>query len=306
MGSHLIDRLLERGDSVIGLDNLYTGNLKNIAHLENNPNFKFLSHDITQPVDLKVDEIYNLACPASPVHYQAEPIKTLQTSVYGAVNMLNLAYTQNAKIFQASTSEVYGDPMIHPQKESYWGNVNSIGPRSCYDEGKRSAETLFFDYYRKYDLDIRVARIFNTYGPRMSPDDGRVVSNVIIQALMEKDISIYGDGTQTRSFCFVDDLIDGFSRFMDLPSPDTYQPGVPGPLNLGNPNEFTIIELAEMIIRLTGSKSKIVFLDLPVDDPKQRQPDITLAREVLNAWYPQVQLEEGLLQTIKYFKKVLI
>ena len=306
MGSHLIDRLLERGDSVIGLDNLYTGNLKNIAHLENNPNFKFLSHDITQPVDLKVDEIYNLACPASPVHYQAEPIKTLQTSVYGAVNMLNLAHSQNAKIFQASTSEIYGDPMIHPQKESYWGNVNSIGPRSCYDEGKRSAETLFFDYYRKHDLDIRVARIFNTYGPRMSPDDGRVVSNVIIQALMEKDISIYGDGTQTRSFCFVDDLIDGFIRFMDLPSPDTYQPGVPGPLNLGNPNEFTIIELAEMIIRLTGSKSKIVFLDLPVDDPKQRQPDITLAREVLNAWYPQVQLEEGLLQTIKYFKKVLI
>jgi len=240
------------------------------------------------------------------VHYQAEPIKTLQTSVYGAVNMLSLAKSQNAKIFQASTSEIYGDPVVHPQKESYWGNVNSIGPRSCYDEGKRSAETLFFDYYRNYNLDVRVARIFNTYGPRMSADDGRVVSNVIVQALMGEDISIYGDGTQTRSFCFVDDLIDGFIRFMDLRSPDSGQLGFPGPMNLGNPNEFTILELAEMIIHLTGSKSKLVFLDLPVDDPKQRQPDIALARDLLNGWSPQVELEEGLLQTIKYFKKMLL
>jgi UDP-glucuronate decarboxylase len=297
---------LDRGDSVIGLDNLYTGNLKNIAHLQKNRKFKFLQHDVIEPVNMEVDEIYNLACPASPVHYQAEPIKTLQTSVYGAVNMLSLAKSQNAKIFQASTSEIYGDPVVHPQKESYWGNVNSIGPRSCYDEGKRSAETLFFDYYRNYNLDVRVARIFNTYGPRMSADDGRVVSNVIVQALMGEDISIYGDGTQTRSFCFVDDLIDGFIRFMDLRSPDSGQLGFPGPMNLGNPNEFTILELAEMIIHLTGSKSKLVFLDLPVDDPKQRQPDITLARDLLNGWSPQVELEEGLLQTIKYFKKMLL
>ena len=288
------------------MDNLYTGNLKNIAHLQKNRKFKFLQHDVIEPVNMEVDEIYNLACPASPVHYQAEPIKTLQTSVYGAVNMLSLAKSQNAKIFQASTSEIYGDPVVHPQKESYWGNVNSIGPRSCYDEGKRSAETLFFDYYRNYNLDVRVARIFNTYGPRMSADDGRVVSNVIVQALMGEDISIYGDGTQTRSFCFVDDLIDGFIRFMDLRSPDSGQLGFPGPMNLGNPNEFTILELAEMIIHLTGSKSKLVFLDLPVDDPKQRQPDITLARDLLNGWSPQVELEEGLLQTIKYFKKMLL
>ncbi len=275
-------------------------------HLQKNRKFKFLQHDVIEPVNMEVDEIYNLACPASPVHYQAEPIKTLQTSVYGAVNMLSLAKSQNAKIFQASTSEIYGDPVVHPQKESYWGNVNSIGPRSCYDEGKRSAETLFFDYYRNYNLDVRVARIFNTYGPRMSADDGRVVSNVIVQALMGEDISIYGDGTQTRSFCFVDDLIDGFIRFMDLPSPDSGQLGFPGPMNLGNPNEFTILELAEMIIHLTGSKSKLVFLDLPVDDPKQRQPDIALARDLLNGWSPQVELEEGLLQTIKYFKKMLL
>lgn len=300
LGSHLIDRLLARGDEVICLDNMFTGSKENIFHHHDNPRFEFIRHDVTYPISLEVDEIYNLACPASPIHYQHDPVQTTKTSVHGAINMLDLANRLGAKIFQASTSEVYGDPVVHPQKESYWGNVNPIGARSCYDEGKRCAETLFFDYYRQYALDIRVARIFNTYGPRMHPNDGRVVSNFIVQALRGENITLYGDGSQTRSFCFVDDLIEGFLRFMDLESPDESK--FVGPLNLGNPHEFTIRQLADNIIRLTGSKSEIVYRELPEDDPMQRQPDISAAKEYLQNWSPVIELEEGLKRTINYFE----
>jgi UDP-glucuronate decarboxylase len=269
------------------------------------PRFEFIRHDVTFPLYIEVDQIYNLACPASPIHYQYDPVQTTKTSVHGAINMLGLAKRLKARIFQASTSEVYGDPSVHPQTEDYWGNVNPIGIRSCYDEGKRCAETLFFDYYRQYGLDIRVARIFNTYGPRMHPNDGRVVSNFIVQALRGEDITIYGEGQQTRSFCFVDDLIEGFIRFMDLPRGENGAPGFPGPINLGNPGEFTIRQLAEMVIELTGAKSKLVFRPLPSDDPMQRQPDISRAREYLNNWEPKVQLREGLGKTIEYFDRLL-
>jgi UDP-glucuronate decarboxylase len=299
LGSHLIDRLLARGDEVICLDNMFTGSKENISHHHDNPRFEFIRHDVTYPISLEVDEIYNLACPASPIHYQHDPVQTTKTSVHGAINMLDLANRLGAKIFQASTSEVYGDPVVHPQTESYWGNVNPIGARSCYDEGKRCAETLFFDYHRQYALDIRVARIFNTYGPRMHPNDGRVVSNFIVQALRGEDITLYGDGLQTRSFCFVDDLIEGFLRFMDLESTGDLR--FVGPLNLGNPHEFTIKQLAENIIRLTGSKSKIVYRELPEDDPMQRQPDISAAKKYLQSWNPAIELEEGLKRTISYF-----
>lgn len=302
LGSHLIDRLLARGDEVICADNLFTGTKRNIEHLLDNKHFEFIRHDVTFPLYLEVDQIYNLACPASPAHYQHDPVQTTKTSVHGAINMLGLAKRLKARIFQASTSEVYGDPSTHPQTEAYWGNVNPIGIRSCYDEGKRCAETLFFDYYRQYGLDIRVARIFNTYGPRMHPNDGRVVSNFIVQALEDKDITIYGDGKQTRSFCYVDDLIEGFIRFMDLPKADNGEPGFPGPINLGNPFEFTIKELAEKIIALTNSKSKLIFRPLPSDDPVKRKPDITRAEAHLDNWRPQVQLEDGLKLTIKYFE----
>lgn len=305
LGSHLIDRLLERGDEVICADNLFTGTKRNIEHLLDHKHFEFIRHDVTFPLYLEVDQIYNLACPASPIHYQHDPVQTTKTSVHGAINMLGLAKRLKARIFQASTSEVYGDPTVHPQQEEYWGNVNPIGMRSCYDEGKRCAETLFFDYYRQYGLDIRVARIFNTYGPRMHPNDGRVVSNFIVQALQGKDITIYGDGSQTRSFCYVDDLIEGFIRFMDLPRADNGGPGFPGPINLGNPGEFTIKQLAEKIIELTGSESKLIYQPLPSDDPTQRQPDISRAREHLNNWQPQVQLNEGLTKTIFYFDQLL-
>ena len=304
LGSHLIDRLLERGDDVICVDNLFTGSKRNIEHLLNNPRFEFLRHDVTFPLYLEVDQIYNLACPASPVHYQHDPVQTTKTNVHGAINMLGLAKRVGARIFQASTSEVYGDPTIHPQIESYWGNVNPIGIRSCYDEGKRCAETLFFDYHRQYKLDIRLARIFNTYGPRMHPNDGRVVSNFIVQALKGQDITIYGDGGQTRSFCFVDDLIDGFIRFMDFCGVET--PGLcfPGPINLGNPGEFTIKQLAEKVLELVGSSSRLIYQPLPSDDPLQRQPDISLAKMHLG-WEPKVQLEEGLQRTIEYFDDLL-
>jgi len=305
LGSHLIDRLLARGDEVICADNLFTGTKRNIEHLLDHKHFEFIRHDVTFPLYLEVDQIYNLACPASPVHYQHDPVQTTKTSVHGAINMLGLAKRLKARIFQASTSEVYGDPSVHPQIEAYWGNVNPIGMRSCYDEGKRCAETLFFDYYRQYGTDIRVARIFNTYGPRMHPNDGRVVSNFIVQALQGKDISIYGDGSQTRSFCYVDDLIEGFIRFMDLPKADNGGPGFPGPINLGNPGEFTIKQLAEMVIELTGSASKLIYQPLPSDDPTQRQPDISRAKEHLNNWQPQVQLNEGLQKTISYFDHLL-
>lgn len=302
LGSNLIDRLIDRGDEVICVDNLFTGDKRNIEHLWGHPRFEFIRHDVTFPIYVEVDQIYNLACPASPVHYQHDPVQTTKTNVYGAINMLGLAKRLNASILQASTSEVYGDPAIHPQTESYWGNVNPIGIRSCYDEGKRCAETLFFDYHRKHNLNIRVARIFNTYGPRMHPNDGRVVSNFIMQALRGENITIFGDGSQTRSFCYVDDLIDGFIRFMDLPAGTDGSPGFPGPINLGNPVEFTISQLAEMVVRLTGSTSKMIYKPLPSDDPMQRKPDITLAKEYLNDWTPSVALEEGLRQTIRYFE----
>jgi UDP-glucuronate decarboxylase len=295
LGSHLIDRLLEAGHEVLCADNLFTGTKRNIDHLHNHSRFEFLRHDITFPLFVEVDEIYNLACPASPIHYQHDPVQTTKTSVHGAINMLGLAKRLKCRIFQASTSEVYGDPSVHPQDESYWGNVNPIGSRSCYDEGKRCAETLFFDYHRQHGLEVKVARIFNTYGPRMHPRDGRVVSNFIVQALQGKPITIYGDGSQTRSFCYVDDLIEGFIRLMDSPADFT------GPVNLGNPGEFTIRELAEMILRLTRSKSKLEFCPLPADDPKQRRPDIALAKRRLD-WSPTATLETGLPATIDYFK----
>jgi len=303
LGSHLVERLLNRGDEVICVDNLFTGAKRNIEHLLQHPRFEFIRHDVTWPLYVEVDQIYNLACPASPIHYQHDPVQTTKTSVHGAINMLGLAKRLKARIFQASTSEVYGDPSEHPQTERYWGNVNPIGIRSCYDEGKRCAETLFFDYHRQHGLDIRVARIFNTFGPRMHPNDGRVVSNFIVQALANKDITLYGDGEQTRSFCFVDDLIEGFLRFMDLPQGEGGKPGFPGPINLGNPSEFTIHQLAKIIITLTGSKSKLVFLPLPLDDPKQRKPDITLAKKMLN-WEPSIPLEAGLKRTISYFESL--
>jgi UDP-glucuronate decarboxylase len=299
LGSHLIDQLIRNGDEVICLDNLFTGIKQNIAHLIGNPQFEFIRHDVTNPFSCEVDEIYNLACPASPIHYQHDPVKTIKTSVHGAINVLDLAKRLNVPVFQASTSEVYGDPITHPQSESYWGNVNPIGPRSCYDEGKRCAETLFFDYHRQYGLDIRVARIFNTYGPRMHPNDGRVVSNFIIQALRDEDLTIYGDGSQTRSFCYVDDMIEGFTRFMALPGKVC-----PGPINLGNPREFTIRQLGEMVIRMTGSSSKLDFRALPTDDPKQRQPNISRAMELLD-WQPMTEVENGLRKTIEYFDKFL-
>lgn len=295
VGSHLIDRLLEQGHEVICVDNLFTGSKRNIDHLHNHNRFEFIRHDVTFPLYVEVDEIYNLACPASPVHYQYDPVQTTKTSVHGAINMLGLAKRLNCKIFQASTSEVYGDPSIHPQPESYWGNVNPIGIRSCYDEGKRCAETLFFDYHRQHNLNIKVVRIFNTYGPRMHHADGRVVSNFIVQALLGDPITIYGDGSQTRSFCYVDDLVEGFIRFMESPSEVT------GPINMGNPGEFTMLELAEKVIRLTGTKSTLTFQDLPSDDPKQRRPDISLAKSALD-WEPKVDLEQGLIRTIDYFR----
>ena len=296
LGSHLCDRLLSEGYDVICMDNFFTGQKQNIAHLIPNPYFELVRHDVTLPYVCEVDEVYNLACPASPVHYQYNPVHTTKTSVHGAINMLGLAKRTNARILQASTSEVYGDPEVHPQPESYWGKVNTIGIRSCYDEGKRCAETLFFDYWREHEVDIKVVRIFNTYGPRMHPNDGRVVSNFIVQALQGQDITIYGDGSQTRSFCFMEDLIEGFRRMMQT------EKGFPGPVNIGNPGEFTMLELAEKVLELTGSSSKLVFQDLPSDDPKQRRPDISLAKEKLNGWEPTVQLEEGLSRTIEYFR----
>ena len=296
LGSHLCERLLENGADVLCLDNFYTGTKTNIAHLMNNPYFELVRHDVTFPLYLEVDEIYNLACPASPIHYQWDPIQTTKTSVHGAINMLGLAKRCKAKILQASTSEVYGDPSVHPQPESYRGNVNCIGPRSCYDEGKRCAETLFFDYRRQLNMQIKVARIFNTYGPRMHPNDGRVVSNFILQALRNEPITVFGDGSQTRSFCFVDDLIEGLIRLMNTAA------DVTGPINLGNPREFTILELAQKAIQMTGSKSEIVFNPLPEDDPLQRKPDIALAQKELG-WTPKIELEDGLLRTIDYFKR---
>jgi len=298
LGSHLIDRLLDRGDEVLCVDNLFTGSKANIEHLHGHSRFEFMRHDVCFPLFVEVDEIYNLACPASPIHYQHDPVQTTKTSVHGAINMLGLAKRLKCRIFQASTSEVYGDPSVHPQTEDYWGNVNPIGIRSCYDEGKRCAETLFFDYNRQHGLDIKVARIFNTYGPRMHPEDGRVVSNFIMQALLGQPITLYGDGSQTRSFCFVSDLVEGFLRLMDSPS------GLTGPVNLGNPNEFTIRQLAERVVELTGSGSTIEYRPLPMDDPLQRQPNITLARTALG-WEPKVQLDEGLKHTIAYFEKIV-
>lgn len=295
LGSHLCDRLLKDGNEVICLDNFFTGRKTNIAHLLGRPDFELVRHDVIDPFKFEVDQIYNLACPASPPHYQYNAIKTVKTSVMGAINCLGLAKRTRARVFQASTSEVYGDPAIHPQPESYWGNVNPIGIRSCYDEGKRVAETLFMDYHRQNQVDIRIVRIFNTYGPRMHPNDGRVVSNFIVQALKGEDITIYGDGLQTRSFCYVDDLIEGFVRLMN-------QNVVTGPINIGNPGEFTMLQLAELTLKLTGSKSKIVHRALPGDDPKQRRPDITLAQKHLDNWAPTVALEEGLSRTIAYFK----
>jgi UDP-glucuronate decarboxylase len=296
LGSHLCDRLLSEEYDVICMDNFFTGQKQNIAHLIGNPYFELVRHDVCHPYFCEVDEIYNLACPASPVHYQYNPVHTTKTSVHGAINMLGLAKRTHAKIMQASTSEVYGDPEVHPQSESYWGKVNPIGIRSCYDEGKRCAETLFFDYWREHEVDIKVVRIFNTYGPRMHPHDGRVVSNFIVQALQGQDITIYGDGSQTRSFCYRDDLIEGFRRMMQTDK--DFQ----GPVNIGNPGEFTMLELAEKVIQLTGSESKLVFQDLPQDDPKQRKPDISLAQEKLGGWEPKIQLEEGLQRTIEYFR----
>jgi len=297
LGSHLCDRLIEQGHDVICLDNYFTGSKKNVEHLANNPRFELIRHDVTESILLEVDRIYNLACPASPVHYQYNPVKTIKTSILGAVNMLGLAKRVKARILQASTSEVYGDPSVHPQVEEYWGNVNPIGIRSCYDEGKRVAETLFMDYHRQNKVDIRIVRIFNTYGPRMNRDDGRVVSNFIVQALQGKDITVYGDGLQTRSFCFVSDLVEAILRAME-------QNEYALPINIGNPGEFTILELAEKVIELTGSKSKIIKEPLPADDPKQRKPDISKAKKFLN-WEPEVNLEEGLRETTRYFKKLL-
>jgi UDP-glucuronate decarboxylase len=294
LGSHLCDRLIKDGHEIICLDNFFTGRKENITHLVANPRFELVRHDIIDPFKFEVDQIYNLACPASPVHYQFNPIKTVKTSVMGAINCLGLAKRVRARVFQASTSEVYGDPQVHPQPESYWGHVNPTGRRSCYDEGKRCAETLFFDYHRENHVDIRVARIFNTYGPRMLASDGRVVSNFIVQALKGEDITVYGDGMQTRSFCYADDLIEGFVRFMN-------QTETVGPLNLGNPGEFTMLQLAELTIQLVGGKSKVVHKSLPADDPKQRKPDITLAKKILK-WEPSIQLEEGLKRTIAYFR----
>ncbi|WP_027184222.1 UDP-glucuronic acid decarboxylase family protein [Desulfovibrio inopinatus] len=299
LGSHLCERLLKEGYEVICLDNCFTGSKQNILHLHNDPNFEFLRHDITFPLYLEVDQIYNLACPASPIHYQFDPVQTTKTSVHGAINMLGLAKRVRAKIMQASTSEVYGDPEMHPQQESYWGNVNPIGMRSCYDEGKRCAETLFFDYKRQHNLRIKVARIFNTYGPRMHPNDGRVVSNFIVQALKNEPITVYGDGSQTRSFCYVDDLVEGFYRLMNV-TDDAFS----GPVNLGNPGEFTILQLANLVIEYTNSKSEIIYKPLPENDPRKRRPDITLAKEVLG-WQPYTKLEQGLLKTITYFDKYL-
>jgi UDP-glucuronate decarboxylase len=296
LGSHLCERLLVEGCDVLCVDNFFTGTKANIAHLLDNPYFEMMRHDVTFPLYVEVDEIFNLACPASPIHYQRDPVQTTKTSVHGAINMLGLAKRVGAKIFQSSTSEVYGDPDVHPQPESYRGNVNPIGPRACYDEGKRCAETLFFDYWRQHKLRIKVARIFNTYGPRMHPDDGRVVSNFIMQALKGDPITLYGDGSQTRSFCYVDDLIEGFIRLMNSPDDIT------GPINLGNPREMTIRQLAELVVGMTGAKSEIVFKPLPADDPLQRKPDITLAKAVLNNWEPKVVLETGLEKTIAYFK----
>jgi UDP-glucuronate decarboxylase len=298
LGSHLCDRLLADGHEVLCVDNFFTGSKANIAHLLGSPGFELMRHDVTMSLYVEVDEIYNLACPASPIHYQHDPVQTTKTSVHGAINMLGLAKRLKCRIFQASTSEVYGDPTIHPQTEDYWGNVNPIGPRSCYDEGKRCAETLFFDYHRQHRTPIKVARIFNTYGPRMHPADGRVVSNFVVQALKGDSITIYGEGQQTRSFCYVDDMIEGFVRLMNSPSPLT------GPVNLGNPNEFTIRRLAELTLELTGSKSKLTFLPLPQDDPRQRQPDISVAASQLN-WGPTIELRQGLERTIAYFDKLL-
>lgn len=298
LGSHLSERLLNDDNEILCVDNFYTGRRANIIHLLKNPMFEVLRHDICFPLYVEVDEIYNLACPASPVHYQFDPVQTTKTSVHGAINMLGLAKRVKAKILQASTSEVYGDPKVHPQKESYWGNVNPIGIRSCYDEGKRCAETLFFDYHRQHKLRIKVARIFNTYGPRMHPNDGRVISNFIVQALRGEPITVYGDGSQTRSFCYVDDMIDALIKLMN--SPDEFT----GPVNLGNPKEFSILELAEMVLKMTRSRSKIVFKPLPEDDPVQRQPDISLAKRVLK-WQPKVDLRDGLKETIRYFKRLL-
>lgn len=298
VGSHLCERLLREGNDVVCVDNYFTGSKENIAHLLSNPYFEAVRHEITFPLYVEVDQIYNLACPASPVHYQMDPVQTTKTSVIGAINMLGLAKRTKARILQASTSEVYGDPEVHPQTEDYWGRVNPIGIRSCYDEGKRCAETLFFDYYRQYQLPIKVVRIFNTYGPRMHPNDGRVVSNFIVQALRGEDITIYGSGQQTRSFCYVDDLVDGLIRMMNSDTETT------GPLNLGNPGEFTMLELAEKVLYFTGSTSKLVFLTLPQDDPRQRQPDISRTRAKLD-WSPKVELDEGLQKTIAYFKKVV-
>lgn len=299
LGSHLCDRLLDQGNEVLCLDNLFTGTKRNIDHLHSHPRFEFMRHDVTFPVYVEVDEIYNLACPASPVHYQHDPVQTTKTSVHGAINMLGLAKRLKARIMQASTSEVYGDPQVHPQHETYWGHVNPIGYRSCYDEGKRCAETLFFDYHRQHKLEIKVARIFNTYGSRMHPNDGRVVSNFIVQALRGEPITIYGEGNQTRSFCYVDDLVDAFIALMDSPADFI------GPVNMGNPNEFTIRELAEKVTTITGSRSKMIFKPLPTDDPMHRQPDIDLARKKLD-WEPRIQLEAGLKHTIAYFDKMLL
>jgi UDP-glucuronate decarboxylase len=299
LGSHLCDRLLEDGADVLCIDNFYSGTRDNIIHLVGNPHFELIRHDVTFPLYVEVDEIYNLACPASPIHYQRDPVQTTKTSVHGAINMLGLAKRTKAKIFQASTSEVYGDPEVHPQQESYWGRVNPIGIRSCYDEGKRCAETLFFDYHRQHNLEIKVARIFNTYGPRMHPNDGRVVSNFIVQALRGKNITIYGDGSQTRSFCYVDDLIEGFVKLMASSNEVT------GPINLGNPGEFTIKQLAEMVIHKVGGKSKLVFEPLPQDDPKQRRPDISLAKKILD-WEPKIQLDVGIEKAIEHFRKIVL
>jgi len=298
LGSHLCDRLVARGDDVLCVDNFYTGSKANIAHLLGNTAFELMRHDVCWPLYVEVERIFNLACPASPIHYQNDPVQTTKTSVHGAINMLGLAKRVKARILQASTSEVYGDPAVHPQPESYWGNVNPIGVRSCYDEGKRCAETLFFDYHRQHQLEIKVMRIFNTYGPRMHPQDGRVVSNFIVQALRGEDLTIYGNGLQTRSFCYVDDLVEAMLRLMDSPADFT------GPINIGNPGEFTMLELAETVIRLTGSQSKLKFEPLPQDDPQQRRPDISLARSTLE-WEPKVNLEDGLKETIAYFRTIV-
>lgn len=299
LGSHLCERLLAEGNEVICVDNFYTGSRTNVVHLLSNPYFELVRHDITVPYYAEVDEIYNLACPASPIHYQYNPIKTVKTSVMGAINMLGLAKRIKAKVLQASTSEVYGDPLIHPQTEAYWGNVNPIGPRSCYDEGKRCAETLFVNYHEQNHVRIKIARIFNTYGPRMNANDGRVVSNFIVQALKNDNITIFGNGKQTRSFMYVDDLLEGLIRLMNTPDSFT------GPVNLGNPSEFTMLELAEMVIKLTGSKSQLIYLPLPKDDPAQRQPNITLAKKMLDSWRPTVELSNGLAKTIEYFRQLL-